>query len=1025
MKPSSNLYALAAALFAATATAAIPNLDWGLEIGAKISGSTLTVEQPANANRCLAWAYVDISQRLGENSGACFTFRVRGENVAEPTGANTGAKALVIVPLASGTLKYLQPKFPAGTFGWTNVSVHVSFLNAVPSNGVVRLALGIQNSTGKVVFDLDALSVTTESLGIERVNQDYIVRYPSAAGGASPSPLRGFNSPTRATTEADMRGMRALGARLVRFQIYRNWFAVDDNQDLDEYRSWVDSRLDNLADVLGWAAALDMKVAVDLHVVPGGRNSDREENLYHDARWLNAFVETWRRIATRFKGHPALYGYDLINEPTQRSPGDVASYWEAQRLAAEAIRAIDPDTAIIVESASAASAGAFSYLSPLAMDNVIYQFHTYSPLEFTHQGALDYPNLPNVSWPDASRGWNADYLRNAVRHVREFQLKHKCRIFVGEFAAIAWAGGADRYLRDCIDLFEEYGWDWAYHAFRASYEWDVEREGPVATQMAKVPMTPRKAALIDAMLYAPDIPWFSSVATNGNTAVIGGAWKDDADAAADFHAMMGREGVVRILSEVAPQCGILPCDLDDLLAKATAERDLAAVAFVDEGDDGPLTLRCLVSEDGVPTWRGLDGFSAERGAPCLAVAEIGCTGGVSRVRYAAASASGDAGTPPVLSRLRSQTGETWFPAAADAPAVAGRVAFSDRAAVSALVGTSSSAESDGDVFTVGSVTETCAADGRSGAVAVELLDTAPGIPDDFILRLTLHGASPGGSPSPATAVPLATIDLPFAGAGTYVFDTSGRLDAGTLAGGVLFRYVVALVSPSGQEVTQAASGTLRVAREVPWFSADAATWAVKGGRWAAAPQAADDAWRVSPGAPAIFSATSGRGGAPRVEVALPRLACQLECDLPDLLAETVADGDRAAIVAVEGDDGAMALHGLALVDGAPAWVKLGGAHSIMPAALRVVAEFNLSGGTPMVSYLAGGASRPGEPLSRLRSPSGSAWLPAIGPPGKLEGRVTISGSADVASIRGTVGLAAAEAEEYEARLRRATFMLLR
>ena len=35
----------------------------------------------------------------------------------------------------------------------------------------------------------------------------------------------------------------------------------------------------------------------------------------------------------------------------------------------------------------------------------------------------------------------------------------------------------ERYLRDCIELFEENGWDWAYHAFREWNGWSVEH-GP-------------------------------------------------------------------------------------------------------------------------------------------------------------------------------------------------------------------------------------------------------------------------------------------------------------------------------------------------------------------------------------------------------------------------------------------------------------------------------------------------------------------------------------------------------------------
>ncbi|MDA3901505.1 MAG: hypothetical protein PF637_13435 [Spirochaetes bacterium] len=33
---------------------------------------------------------------------------------------------------------------------------------------------------------------------------------------------------------------------------------------------------------------------------------------------------------------------------------------------------------------------------------------------------------------------------------------------------------AYRYIRDCIELFDEYNWDWSYHNFRASYVWSVE-----------------------------------------------------------------------------------------------------------------------------------------------------------------------------------------------------------------------------------------------------------------------------------------------------------------------------------------------------------------------------------------------------------------------------------------------------------------------------------------------------------------------------------------------------------------------
>lgn len=73
--------------------------------------------------------------------------------------------------------------------------------------------------------------------------------------------------------------------------------------------------------------------------------------------------------------------------------------------------------------------------------------------------------------------WDKKMIRKHLKPVRDFQLRHNARIYVGEFSAVAWAPGAADYLRDCIEVFEEYGWDWTYHAFREDWGgWSVEHE---------------------------------------------------------------------------------------------------------------------------------------------------------------------------------------------------------------------------------------------------------------------------------------------------------------------------------------------------------------------------------------------------------------------------------------------------------------------------------------------------------------------------------------------------------------------
>ena len=311
-------------------------------------------------------------------------------------------------------------------------------------------------------------------------------------------PFRGVMSPGSDMTEDDFRTLHDWGATLLRFQMTHCPSEAVTN--VPAWRAWLDGRLDHLEHViLPMAGKYGLLVVVDLHNAPGGRDG-HDWRLFDDDVFFNALLDAWRDIATRFKGDRRIYGYDFANEPfqTRRHKRD---YWQVQNACAEAVRAIDPDATLIVESNHMDAPYTFSYLSPLAMDNVVYQVHMYDPGTYTHQGVG--PGDPlGQTYPgvlDSGEVLNKEWLRRKLAPVREFQRKHQCRIYVGEFSAIAWAHGAGDYIRDCIDIFEEYGWDWTYHAFREWKAWSVEHEGPDRDHMVPSADNPRKRALLEGL----------------------------------------------------------------------------------------------------------------------------------------------------------------------------------------------------------------------------------------------------------------------------------------------------------------------------------------------------------------------------------------------------------------------------------------------------------------------------------------------------------------------------------------------
>jgi hypothetical protein len=267
---------------------------------------------------------------------------------------------------------------------------------------------------------------------------------------------------------------------------------------LDEYDRWIGSELQDLDKVLEAARRYGLKVVVDMHSPPGGRYENKDLAIFHEPLYQDHYIAFWEKLARRYKSHPAVWGYDLLNEPVQNdpSPPGVADYLGTQVRAARAIRAVDPDVPIFIAAAKSDSASGFRTLEPVDIPNVIYQVHMYAPGEFTHQGVNK--RTTGIAYPGkiGEKQWDKDALREVLAPVREFQLAHNVHIYVGEFGVVRWAPGAARYLADCIDLFEEYDWDWTYHAYRAWDGWSVEHGSDPQDRQPTQEPTDRKQLLL-------------------------------------------------------------------------------------------------------------------------------------------------------------------------------------------------------------------------------------------------------------------------------------------------------------------------------------------------------------------------------------------------------------------------------------------------------------------------------------------------------------------------------------------------
>jgi len=219
--------------------------------------------------------------------------------------------------------------------------------------------------------------------------------------------------------------------------------------------------------------------------------------MFKEQRYQDQFVQAWEMIARRYRGKKTVWGYDLVNEPVEGVvPEELMGWRELATATAWKIRAIAPDHAIIMEPGPWGGPQGLDWFEPVDVPGMVYSVHMYQPHRFTHQGI--HGNPPGMEYPGKVDGkhWDKEALRRVLKPAIDDQRDYGVHIYIGEFCAIRWAPGdsGHDYLRDCIAIFEEQGWDWAYHAFREWDGWSVEH-GPDRTDRTPS-RTPTKRELL-------------------------------------------------------------------------------------------------------------------------------------------------------------------------------------------------------------------------------------------------------------------------------------------------------------------------------------------------------------------------------------------------------------------------------------------------------------------------------------------------------------------------------------------------
>ena len=315
------------------------------------------------------------------------------------------------------------------------------------------------------------------------------------------SQRKGANMMNQVQTEAQLAAAEQLGLQFVRLAVDK-WHAADRDfliGNADAYQSLNQKDLARLNQVLDWADRHHIRIVLTMLSLPGDRwkqlNGNRDDpRLWQDRRYWDQAAAFWRDLARALRGRSTIVAYDIINEPHPEKGGgfdedgtrDFAAWYARAKGTARdlndlyaqvvaAIRTVDDETPIMLESGLYAAPDAFAYLRPLADDKVLYAFHMYEPYAWaapSNKGRYRYPGAAPFAGRTAV--WNRQRIADYLAAVGAWQAKNQVaanRIAGAEFGCFRRNPGCGDYLADVVSVLNSQRWHWAFYAFRED-GWD-------------------------------------------------------------------------------------------------------------------------------------------------------------------------------------------------------------------------------------------------------------------------------------------------------------------------------------------------------------------------------------------------------------------------------------------------------------------------------------------------------------------------------------------------------------------------
>lgn len=260
---------------------------------------------------------------------------------------------------------------------------------------------------------------------------------------------------------------------------------VDFELIQDKNGSFIEEGFTYIQNCIDWCGEFGLNMILDLHKADGFcfDPHQKEQGLFNNEQLKLKFISLWSEFARRYGKYSPRIAFELLNEVV--SAEDNEPWMALAERTVREIRRYAPEVKILIGSYMNNSVLTVKHIAQPFDENIVYNFHCYDPLLFTHQGAgwidgmpknlkIAYPmgkteflkalaecpaNICKTEGNIPENGFSAEYFENIFKEAIEVAEERNVMLYCGEYGVIEKANPeyALNWYKDIHSVFDKYG----------------------------------------------------------------------------------------------------------------------------------------------------------------------------------------------------------------------------------------------------------------------------------------------------------------------------------------------------------------------------------------------------------------------------------------------------------------------------------------------------------------------------------------------------------------------------------------